>query len=276
MVFFLSFYDKIYLLLEKGRRIMIDTHAHLTEKVLYEDLDNIIKKAKEFGVNDIISVGMTNIHNIRAIKIAEKYENVYATVGIHPNEATREKLDLNLLREQANHKKVIAIGEIGIDLYRNKETLEIQKKYFIKQIKLAMELDLPIIVHSRNSAEVIYDILKDYKGVKGVMHCYSEHPELVSKFIDLGFYISVGGIVTFKSAEVVRDIAKMIPIDRLLIETDAPYLAPMPYRGKRNEPAYVKYTMLKLAEVKNINEKELVNIMRENTYRLFSKMKRKS
>jgi TatD DNase family protein len=276
MVFFLSFYDKIYLLLEKGRRIMIDTHAHLTEKVLYEDLDNIIKKAKEFGVNDIISVGMTNTHNIRAIKIAEKYENVYATVGIHPNEATREKLDLNLLREQANHKKVIAIGEIGIDLYRNKETLEIQKKYFIKQIKLAMELDLPIIVHSRNSAEVIYDILKDYKGVKGVMHCYSEHPELVSKFIDLGFYISVGGIVTFKSAEVVRDIAKMIPIDRLLIETDAPYLAPIPYRGKRNEPAYVKYTMLKLAEVKNINEKELVNIMRENTYRLFSKMKRKS
>jgi|SRR5690554_2876269 len=255
---------------------MIDTHAHLTVRSLYENLNTIINNAKENGVNEIICVGMTKRDNLMAIEIAEQYENVYASVGIHPNNVSSEMLDLKLLKTQTKHQKVVAIGEIGIDLYRSKDTLEIQRKYFIEQVKLAKDLDLPIIVHSRNSADVIYEILKDFKNVKGVMHCYSEHLNLVDKFISLGFYIGVGGIVTFKNAEEVRNIAKKIPLNRLLIETDSPYLAPMPFRGKNNEPAYVKQTMLKLAELKNITPKELINITRENTYRLFSKMERKS
>ena len=131
---------------------------------------------------------------------------------------------------------------------------------------------MPIIVHSRNSSDVIYEILKDYKGVKGVMHCYSEHIELLDSFLELGLYVSVGGIVTFKNAELVREIAKKVPLNRLLIETDAPYLAPEPNRGKKNEPAYVKYTLLKLAEVLNIEVNELRKITVDNTYKLFSKM----
>lgn len=251
---------------------MIDTHAHLTEGKLYKELDKTIKNAKDNGVFKIISIGMNKLANETSISIANEYSNVYASVGIHPNEVQNEELDIELLKKQAENKKVIAIGEIGIDLYRNKDNFAKQKTYFVEQIKLAMHLNLPIIVHSRNSANEIYEILKDYKGVKGVMHCYSEHLELVDKFIELGFYIGVGGIITFKNAHEVREIAKKIPLDRILIETDAPYLAPDPFRGKPNEPAYVKYTLLKLAEVINISVEELEKITTANTYHLFSKM----
>ena len=138
---------------------------------------------------------------------------------------------------------------------------------------MANALKLPVIIHSRNSADVIYDILKEFPETKGVMHCYSEHKELVKKFVDLGFYIGVGGIITFKNADEVRDIIKEVPLNRLLIETDSPYLAPDPFRGKPNEPAFVKYTLLKLSELTNIAPKELIKITRNNTYNLFSKMK---
>lgn len=252
---------------------MIDTHAHLTEGKLYKDLDKIILNAKENGVSKIICVGMNKNANEKVIKIINKYQEVYGSVGIHPNEVTNNELDLKLLTTQAMNEKIVAIGEIGIDLYRNKDTLDIQKTYFIEQIKLANALKLPVIVHSRNSADVIYDILKEFPETKGVMHCYSEHKELVKKFVDLGFYIGVGGIITFKNADEVRDIIKKVPLNRLLIETDSPYLAPDPFRGKPNEPAFVKYTLLKLSELTNIAPKELIKITRNNTYNLFSKMK---
>lgn len=252
---------------------MIDTHAHLTEGKLYNNLEKILNSAKESGVSKIICVGMNKDANEKVIEIINKHQEVYGSVGIHPNEVTKNELDLNLLAEQTKNDKIIAIGEIGIDLYRNKDTINIQKTYFIEQIKLAITLDLPVIIHSRNSADVIYEILKDYPDVKGVMHCYSEHKELVNKFVDLGFYIGVGGIITFKNAHEVRDIIKKVPLNRLLIETDSPYLAPDPYRGKPNEPAFVKHTLLKLAELTNIEPEELIKITRNNTYGLFSKMK---
>lgn len=252
---------------------MIDTHAHLTESRLYNNIDQVLKNAKESGVNKVICVGMNKKANLKAIELSKLKNEVYATVGIHPNEVRNEKLDLTLLKEQTKNDKVIAIGEIGIDLYRNQDNLKEQKYYFIQQIKLAIELDLPIIVHSRNSADVIYEIVKDFPNLRGVMHCYSEHVDLVDKFVELGFYIGVGGIVTFKNAELVREIAKKIPLNKLLIETDAPYLAPTPYRGKTNEPAYVKYTLLKLAEVLSIDKDELIKITTTNAHNLFTKMK---
>lgn len=251
---------------------MIDTHAHLTEEKLYKDLDQIIFNAKKNGVKKIISVGMTNKANQTSIEIANKYDIVYASVGIHPNEVINEVLDLNKLKQLAKNKKVVAIGEIGIDLYRSKDTFNKQKTYFIEQIKLAIKLNLPIIVHSRNSAIEIYEILKNYPEVTGVMHCYSEHVDYVEKFIKLGFYIGVGGIVTFKNAFEVKEIVKKVPLDKLLIETDAPYLAPDPFRGKQNEPAYVKYTLIKLAEILNMSVNEIKNITTNNAYKLFSKM----
>ncbi len=252
---------------------MIDTHVHLTEKVLYQKIEEVIQNATDSGVEKILCVGMDIKANKQAISLSERFSSVYASVGIHPNSVDRNILDINLLIEQAALKKVVAIGEIGIDLYRSSHNLEKQLDYFKKQLDLALELDLPVIIHSRSSADVIYDVVKDYKGLKGVMHCYSEHPELLNKFIDLGFYISVGGIVTFKNAHIVHDIAKRIPDDKLLIETDAPYLAPMPYRGKVNEPAYVKYTLKRLAELRNTDVGELDRLTTENAYRLFPKLK---
>ena len=251
---------------------MIDTHAHLTEKPLYNNLAEVLNRAQENGVEKIICVGMNKRANERAVRLANNYPQIYGGVGIHPNEVMNEELDLKRLKEQLNQPKVVAIGEIGIDLYRNKETFSQQKAYFITQIKLALEFDLPIIVHSRSSASEIYEIVKEFKGLKGVMHCYSEEEQLVEKFVELGFYFGIGGIVTFKNAHEVQRIAQKIPLERLLIETDAPYLAPMPYRGKSNEPSYVKYTLLELAKIRNLKPEKLIEITNENTYRLFSKM----
>lgn len=251
---------------------MFDTHVHLTEKSLYSKIDQVLNNAKTNGVNKMLCVGMNTNANKRAIDLANKYKEVYAAVGIHPNEVNRNILDINLLKQQTLNKKVVAIGEIGIDLYRQKDNLDKQKEYFIKQIELALELDLPVVIHSRSSADVIYEIVKEYKDLKGVMHCYSEHIELLQKFTDLGFYIGVGGIVTFKNAHLVKEIAKKIPLDKVIIETDAPYLAPTPYRGKLNEPAYVKYVLEELALIKNKSINEMINITTNNALRLFKKI----
>lgn len=250
---------------------MFDTHVHLTEKVLYNQIDKILLNAKNNGVNKMLCVGMNQKANLQAIELAKTYKEVYAAVGIHPNDVEYNALNISLLKAQAANKKVVAIGEIGIDLYRSQDNLEKQILYFTKQLDLALELDLPVIIHSRNSADVIYNIVKNYRGLKGVMHCYSEHPELLEKFVDLGFYIGVGGIVTFKNADIVKDISKRVPLDKVLIETDAPYLAPMPYRGKTNEPAFVKYSLMKLAEIKNLTAEKMIEITTTNAHRLFKK-----
>lgn len=251
---------------------MFDTHVHLTEKILYDQIKQILLNAKANGINKMLCVGMNPKANIKAINLANKYNEVYAAVGIHPNEVNNSELNISLLEEQTANKKVIAVGEIGIDLYRSKDNLNKQIYYFKKQLDLALKLDLPVVIHSRNSANIIYKIIKEYKGLRGVMHCYSEYPQLLDKFIDLGFYIGIGGIVTFKNANVVLDIAKRVPLDKILIETDAPYLAPMPNRGKTNEPAFVKYTLKKLAEIKGKTEKEMTEITTANALRLFNKI----
>lgn len=251
---------------------MIDTHAHINIEPLLSDVENIIARAKDNNVNEIIAVGMNKEANNQALQLSRLYSNVYASVGLHPGEVNEETLDINLLKEQVKNDKVVAIGEIGIDLYWVQDNLELQKEVFTKQIELAIELDLPVIIHSRNSADIIYDILKNYKALKGVMHCYSEHVELLDKFIELGLYIGIGGVVTFKNAKAVLEIAEKTPLNRLLVETDAPYLAPHPYRGKQNEPAYTAYTLEKLALIKNVLIEDLDKITTENTKRLFTKM----
>ncbi len=253
---------------------MIDTHAHLTEKVLLDNIDNVIKNATENGVEKIICVGMNKKANDIAVSLAKRYDNIYATVGLHPSEVSKEKLDIKELESLLKHDKVVGIGEIGIDLYWSKENYDLQKQAFIKQIKLAKEKNLPVVIHSRNSADVIFDIVSKHQGLRGVMHCYSEHKELVEKYVELGFYLGFGGIVTFKNAKEVVEILKMTPLDKILLETDSPYLAPAPFRGKTNEPAYLKYVLVKLAEIKGIKEEQLKRIIRNNTYNLFTKMKK--
>ena len=251
---------------------MIDTHTHINTEPLLSDIDNIVSRANKNNVLHMIAVGMNKKANQQGILLSEKYPCIYAAIGLHPSDVNDEQLDIEQLEQQAKHNKVVAIGEIGIDLYWVKDNFVLQKEVFIKQIELALSVDLPVIIHSRNSANEIYDIVENYPSLRGVMHCYSENVELLDKFIDLGFYIGVGGIVTFKNAKEVIEIAKKTPLDRLLVETDAPYLAPVPYRGKTNEPAYTAYTLSKLAEIRGLTIAEMDRITTDNTVRLFTKM----
>ncbi|MGI6360495.1 MAG: TatD family hydrolase [Acholeplasmatales bacterium] len=246
---------------------MIDTHAHINISPLLDNVEEVINNAKKNGIKKIICVGINYKTNLKAIELAEKYQEVYASVGIHPSEVIEEPNYLSLL----THPKVVAIGEIGIDLYWKKDNLDRQIEVFKKQLKIAEDADLPVIIHSRNSSDVIYEIVKDYK-VKGVMHCYSEHSNLVDKYLSLGFYIGIGGIVTFKNANLVLEIVEKTPLERLLLETDSPYLAPVPFRGKTNEPKNILYVSKKLAEIKGVASVVLNKITTNNAITLFPKL----
>lgn len=246
---------------------MIDTHAHINIAPLIEDIDDVLLRAKQCGIKKIICIGINKATNQLAIQLAETYPEVYASVGIHPSEVDEAVTYLEYL----SHPKVVAIGEIGIDLYWRQDNLALQKERFIEQLKIAQRNDLPVIIHSRNSSDVIIDILKQYP-VKGVMHCYSEHPGLLKDYLSLGFYIGVGGIVTFKNAKDVLTIVDNTPLDRLLLETDAPYLAPVPYRGKTNEPKNTLFVLEKVAELRQLSKQTLNDITTENAYRLFPKL----
>jgi TatD DNase family protein len=247
---------------------MIETHAHLNFKQFNQDLDQVINAAFSSGVEKIIIIGIDKASSVKAIKIAEKYENVYATVGLHPGDV--EKSDTSFIEPLLNHHKVVAIGECGTDLYWTKDTLEIQQKYLHKQAKIALKYNLPLIIHTRNSFNEAYEIIKDYTGVKGVFHCFSSNLEDAKKVIDLGFYIGIDGPVTFNKATELHEIVKEIDLKHLLIETDSPYLAPAPYRGKRNEPKHLLYIAQKIADIKNISVNEVIKQTTINANNLFN------
>lgn len=207
-----------------------------------------------------------------ALKIAEQYETIYAAVGWHPVDAIdMTDQDLNWLKELSNHPKVVALGEMGLDYHWDKSPADVQKEVFRKQIRLAKEVDMPIIIHNREATEDIVQILQeeDAKTVGGIMHCYNDSADYVQACLDMNFYISLGGPVTFKNAPLPKEVAKIVPKDRLLIETDAPYLAPHPNRGKRNEPAYVTLVAEQIAALREISYEELCQITKENAFRVF-------
>ncbi len=249
---------------------MIDTHSHLFSEEFELDIDSCVERCKENNVNKIILVGFSDITNIKAQELAKKYDIFYPTAGIHPEEANNDYLaKFNGLKEFIKNNKVYAIGECGLDYYWDITYKEEQKKLLRLQCELALELDLPIIIHMRDATKDTYDILKDYKGLRGVMHCYSGSYEMAKEFIKLGFYISLGGPVTFKNAKEPKLVAKGIPLDRLLIETDCPFLAPTPFRGKRNESSYVKYVCEEIAKIREMSVSDIERITEENAKNLF-------
>ena len=253
---------------------LFDTHVHLNSPMYKKDLDKVIKRALVAGVTKMTVIGFDASSNIRAIELANKYECIYAVVGIHPSDArnTTEK-SWSVLREQLAHPKVVALGECGFDYYHDTSFNDIQYDVFKKQLKIAKELCKPIVVHMRDSVADTYEMLRDYgKGLSGVLHCYSGDVLMMDKFLDLGFYIGIDGPVTFKNAHNVHDVAKAVPIDRLVIETDGPYLTPAPYRGKRNEPAYLSYVAKKISELKELSYEEVCMITTENGLKMY-KMK---
>lgn len=248
---------------------LIDTHAHLNVRQYNKNIDEILKRAKEKGVSKIIVIGMDYKTSIRAIDLANKYTNLYATVGIHPSYVDNCcHLKLNDLYKS---KKVIAVGEIGIDLYHRKDNKLLQEKVFEEQVQKAIKLDLPVIIHTRNSFDEAYNILKKYKGkVKGVFHCFSSNLQDAKKVIDLGFYIGIDGPITYQNSnKLLIDIINNISLDKILIETDSPYLTPNPHRGKINEPANVYYVAKEIASIKNISLNEVIKQTTINANKLF-------
>jgi TatD DNase family protein len=252
--------------------MLFDTHAHLNADQYNEDLEEVMKRAHEAGVSHIVVVGFDTITIKRAMELAEAHDFIYACVGWHPVDAIdmREE-DLEWIEELASHPKVVAIGEMGLDYHWDKSPHDIQKEVFRKQIRLAKKVKLPIVIHNREATADIIEILKEENAaeVGGIMHCYSGSVEVAKQCLDMNFYISLGGPVTFKNAKKPKEVAREIPVDRLLIETDCPYLAPHPYRGQRNEPSYVKLVAEQIAEIKGVTYEEIARATSDNAKKVF-------
>ena len=251
--------------------MLIDTHVHLNANQFKDNVDEVIKRALNNDVKKMIVVGFDFKTNLKAIELAEKYEFIYATVGFHPTDAIKFNLnDLKLLEKQLQHPKVVGVGECGLDFYWDKENIEKQIEVFRWQIDLSIKYDLPLIIHMRDASEATYNVLSDYSNIKGIMHCYSGSAEMVPLFISLGLHISLGGPVTFKNGRVPKEVAKVVPLDKLLVETDAPYLSPHPFRGKTNEPARVKLVAEEIARQKEVSYKKIAEVTTKNAIQLFN------
>lgn len=251
---------------------LTDSHAHLDDESFDLDREEVINSLYDNDVDTVLNPGADLKTSQNAVKLAEKYPFIYAAVGCHPHDTKfMDDNTMNLFRDMANNKKVIAIGEIGLDYYYDNSDRETQRKWFREQIRLAKELDLPYIVHDRDAHEDVFKIMKEehYSGTRGILHCYSSSSEMAREFIKLGFYISLGGPVTFKKSKMPKLVAHDVPFERLLIETDSPYLTPEPFRGKRNEPKYVKYVAEEIAAIRNITAEEVAEKTSNNFKQLF-------
>lgn len=252
--------------------MLIDTHVHLNAKQYDEDLDDVITRARENGIDRMIVIGCDRPTIERTMELIEEYDFLYGVIGWHPVDAidcTDE--DLKWIEDLSKHEKIVGIGEMGLDYHWDKSPKDVQKALFRKQIALAKRVKLPIIIHNRESTDDCVEILKEEAAheVGGIMHAFSADTKTADEIIAMNFYVSLGGPVTFKNAQLPKDIAVHVPLDRLLIETDAPYLTPHPYRGKRNEPAHVKLVAEKIAELRSMSYEELAHATTANAEKLF-------
>ena len=251
---------------------MIDSHCHLDHEPLYSNINDVIKRSKENGLSKILTIS-TNSKSFENIKkIIDIDEIIYGSVGIHPHETSSDNMDKEFIIENANKfKKIIGVGETGLDFYYKNSRKEDQIKSFETHIEASIELNYPLIVHSRNAEIDTFNILNNYKNsnIKILMHCFTGSKEFAKKMMKLNAYFSASGIITFKNSIELQETFKMIENDKILIETDSPFLAPMPMRGKKNEPSYIKYTLEKLSELKSTTFDELENITNNNFQRLF-------
>lgn len=254
--------------------MLVDSHAHIDARVYDRDRDEVVARAEEAGVNLIINAGSDLKASGAAVGLGERYAGVFIAVGIHPHNAARVKDgDLEALAQLSRGPKVVAIGEIGLDFYRNLSPRETQIEVFRRQLELAQRLDLPVIIHSRDAGEEVFAILAEWAGrcqsrPLGVLHCFSGDMELAERYIDLGFLISIAGPVTYSSSSA-ADVARRVPLDRLLIETDCPYLAPVPHRGRRNEPGYLPLVSERIGRIRGVPPAEVAAKTTQNAVHLF-------
>lgn len=252
--------------------MIFDSHTHLNAEQFNDDIPETIERAKELGVTKMAVVGFDTPTIEKSLQLSHDYSNIYSIIGWHPTEAGSYTKNIEKkLQEQLTMPKVVALGEIGLDYYWMEDPKEVQAEVFRRQIAIAKEMNLPISIHTREALADTYQILKeeDIRDIGGIMHSFSGDFEWAKRFLDLGMHISFSGVVTFKKAQDVQEAATHVPLDRLLVETDAPYLAPVPYRGKRNEPGYTRYTVEKIAELRNFPIEEVALQTWKNAHRLF-------
>ncbi len=248
---------------------IFDTHAHYNDKAFNEDRADLLDSFPESGILGVINCGTNIEESKKSILLAEKYDFMYCAVGFHPEDiSTANENYLSEIKELAMHEKCVAIGEIGLDYYWVKDNKEEQKRFFTEQLALANELSLPVIIHSREAHADTLEALKKHNP-KGVLHCFSGSVEVMNEALKLGLYIGLGGAVTFKNARVPLEVAKSVPLERLLLETDCPYMTPVPFRGKRNQSTYISYVAEKIAEVKSLTKEEILTAANNNARKLF-------
>lgn len=251
--------------------MIFESHAHYDDEQFEEDRAVLLNSMQENGIGTIVNVGASFQSCTDVVQLAQEYPFVYAAVGVHPDEvgALNEET-FAYVKAQCRKEKVVAVGEIGLDYYWDNESHEMQKKWFINQLNLARELELPVIIHSRDAAADTLEIMKEHaQGLCGVIHCFSYSKEMAQEYIKMGFHIGVGGVVTFKNSKKLKEIVKEIPLDRILLETDSPYLAPVPNRGKRNSSLNIPYIAQEIAELKGISVEEVIAQTEQNGKDLF-------
>ena len=251
--------------------MIFESHAHYDSQKYDEDRDAVLSAMPEHNVGTIVNSAADWESVTEVVELAERYPFIYAAVGLHPDEvgALNEER-FAFLKEQCQKEKVVAVGEIGLDYYWDNESHDVQKKWFIRQLNLARELDLPVVIHSRDAAADTLEVMKEHaQGLRGVIHCFSYSKELANEYIKMGFYIGVGGVVTFKNSKKLKEIVTEIPLERILLETDSPYLAPEPNRGKTNESNNIPFIAEKVAIIKNVSVEKVAEITTNNAIRLF-------
>ena len=251
---------------------MIDSHCHLDHEPLLSNLTDIIKRSKDVGIEKLLTISTSFESFARIIEIINKDEMIYGTIGIHPHESNKDIISSDTIVESLNeYPKIIGIGETGLDFFYNNSEKDMQINSFVEHIEASIKTNVPLIIHSRDAEEETFKILNNYrdKDLKILMHCFTGSKEFANKLLTLNSFFSASGIITFKNSQDLQDTFKFLPLDRILIETDSPFLAPEPNRGKKNEPSFINFTAKKLAEIKNISQSQIVKITTDNFNRLF-------
>ena len=252
---------------------LIDSHCHLNLSAFNDDVEAVVQRAQAAGVEKMMVIGTNMADSIKAIELAHQYPSLYATIGIHPHDSKNaDGAGYERFKALAGDPKVVAYGEIGLDFFRDHSPKPVQRREFARQLNLAGELGLPVIIHDRDAHREVYDLIRSEEGYRhgGVIHCFSADYEWAKRFVDLGFVISLPGTITFPKSHIQREVAEKLSLDDLLIETDAPFLAPIPYRGKRNEPAYVRYVAEAIAHVRKLDPEEVAQATSANSERVFN------
>ena len=259
----------------RKRNMIIDTHAHYDDEAFHEDREALLGSMQAAGIGRIVNIGSSMDACRRTLELMDKYDFIYGALGVHPCDSENlTERDIQWIKQQSAHEKCVAIGEIGLDYYWDEPDREIQKKWFVRQLQLAREVKLPVCIHSREAAQDTVDIMKaeHAEEIGGVVHCYAYSRELAKTFLNMGYYFGIGGIVTFKNARKLKEVVDYVPMDRLVLETDSPYLAPVPFRGKRNDSTKLPYVVDMIAQIKGISAEEVQEITCRNAYGLYAKL----